>query len=460
MSFLCYEFGVGYLILLTILSIVRNKTAQKATLVAFCVFYFITWDIRTLPIILGTSILIYISSYVLQKVEHRGIRRLILFGTILILLVELGYCKYYNFFMDSAYSVMHKKWNPVEIIVPVGISFFTFQAISYVVDVYKKQIEFRKNILDVFAYILYFPKLISGPIIRPNMFFSQLDNWRFTVDFDRFAKGFQIFLFGAIKKVVIADRLSEVVDAVYQAPGAYNTVSLIFAVLSYTIQIYCDFSGYSDMAIGISNILGIKLPANFNLPYISKNPSEFWRRWHITLSTWFRDYVYIPLGGSRVSNVRIYCNLLIVMLVSGLWHGAGWNFILWGAVHGVAQCIYRFGKQKNCIKIPTAISIVLNFIYINLSWVLFRATSLNHALSILGGIFNISDGINYISIYSVIFIILVVIIQVKGYLRGGSGYYPYLDLRKFRNKILIVAIILLTMLFAYQGETAFIYQQF
>lgn len=460
MSFLSYEFGVGYLILLTILSIIRNRTAQKAALVAFCIFYFITWDIRTLPVILGTSIVIYISAYILQKFKDNRIRRPILVGTMLILIAELAYCKYYNFFMNSVYSVINRKWSPAEIIIPVGISFFTFQAISYVVDVYKNQIDYRKNLLDVFAYILYFPKLISGPIVRPDSFFSQLDNWKFSVDFKRFEKGFQIFLFGAIKKVVIADRLSEVVDAVYQAPGAYNTVSIIFAVLSYTIQIYCDFSGYSDMAIGISNILGIELPANFNLPYISKNPSEFWRRWHITLSSWFRDYVYIPLGGSRVSHVRIYCNIMIVMLISGLWHGAGWNFILWGAVHGIAQCMHRVWKKKKCLNIPSTIALLLNFIYINLSWVLFRAGSLDHALSVYGGIFNISDGINYISIYSVVFIILVIAIQVRGYLRGGNGYYPHLDLSKFRNKIIIIVVILLSMVFAYQGETAFIYQQF
>ena len=255
------------------------------------------------------------------------------------------------------------------------------------------------------------------------------------------------------------------VDAVYRAPAAYNGISVLMAVVGYSVQIYCDFSGYSDMAIGIAKIWDFDLGKNFNLPYLAKNPSDFWRRWHISLSTWFRDYVYIPLGGSRNGKWRTYFNLFITMILSGIWHGANITFIIWGIVHGIGAVVNRaindFMKRRNIkVSLPHGVAISLNFIFVSLAWIVFRANSLAEANSIFMSLFNL-DGINYINVYAVIYIVVLAIVNIFSLKRnGGDVFIINMDLDRFKNKLILATWAWLIVMFMYCGNSAFIYAQF
>jgi alginate O-acetyltransferase complex protein AlgI len=242
------------------------------------------------------------------------------------------------------------------IILPVGISFYTFQSLSYTIDVYRKKIVAEKDFLKLALYISFFPQLVAGPIVRASDFLPQLEEHR-NVSLHNFKIGIQIGIFGLFKKVVIADWLSVFVDDVFSTPNAFHAMSILLAVIAYAIQIYFDFSGYSDMAIGCAKCLGYDFARNFNMPYISRNISEFWRRWHISLSSWLKEYVYIPMGGNRKGICRTYIHNMVTMLLGGLWHGADWTFVAWGGVHGIALCIHKvyrnhFIKINKCLLSP------------------------------------------------------------------------------------------------------------
>lgn len=237
----------------------------------------------------------------------------------------------------------------LDIVLPLGISFYVLTAIGYILYIYYGKYTVETSYLKVLVFLIFFSKILSGPIERGNVFFEKLEHMK-VLTRNRLSTAVQIILFGLIKKLVIADRLGAAVDAVFEHPEIYAAPALICAGISFSIQIYCDFSGYTDIAAGVAYLLGIELCPNFNLPYCSENPSEFWRRWHISLSSWFRDYVYIPMGGSRKKSALTYKNILCTMLLSGLWHGANWTFVLWGLIHGIAQCMYKAIHVK--IKMP------------------------------------------------------------------------------------------------------------
>jgi alginate O-acetyltransferase complex protein AlgI len=247
---------------------------------------------------------------------------------ILIALGVLIFFKYTNFFAASFSDLFGKDYTVQNLILPIGISFYTFSAIGYIVDVKRKKTACR-SLREVALYLAFFPKLTSGPIQRSDDFFRQMEKKR-EIGWNSFEPGIQIFVFGLFKKLVLADRLSVFVNQVYKTPLAFGSMTVFFAAVAYSLQIYFDFSGYSDMAVGIAKILGFTLPKNFNLPYLSHNVTEFWKRWHITLSTWLQDYLYISLGGSRKGRKRTYLNLLLTMLLGGIWHGANWTFLAWG----------------------------------------------------------------------------------------------------------------------------------
>jgi alginate O-acetyltransferase complex protein AlgI len=295
--------------------------------------------------------------------------------------------------------------------------------------------------------------------------------------------GIQIFVFGLFKKVVLADHLAVFVDDVFYAPASYNTPTILLAAVSYSLQIYYDFSGYSDMAIGIAKTFGIALPQNFNLPYMASNVSEFWKRWHISLSSWLQEYVYIPLGGSRAGNGRTYVNLMAIMLISGLWHGNGWTFLTWGALYGVMSCMYRFykriadkplkhgkelhlGRKKQRLHI-NILCVLLNFSMVTLFWIFFRADSMQDALAVIKGIFVYQDGISQMYIWSILAIVILVYASLLAYRKALvnkktaiCGYYPILDLTRFWALVLFFTFIGATIIFGYFGETSFIYGGF
>ncbi|MDX2083682.1 MAG: MBOAT family O-acyltransferase [Rickettsiales bacterium] len=302
-------------------------------------------------------------------------------------LTLLGYFKYANFLIENLNQLLaYFSWTPItfkKVHLPIGISFFTFHAISYLIDIYRQKSKPQKNIFDLALYIAFFPQLIAGPIVRYNFIEKYLNNRRHNLFF--IAYGARRFIIGMIKKVIIANPLGEVVDVIFAMPTQdLSTSTTWIGIICYSLQIYFDFSGYSDMAVGLARIFGFKFPENFNYPYISKSIKEFWRRWHMSLSAWFRDYVYIPLGGNRVSLSHQYFNLVLVFFLCGLWHGASWNFIIWGMFHGFFLVFERLKIGQNFLnKLPNLAKNFYTIFVILVGWVFFRSADLTYAINYL-----------------------------------------------------------------------------
>lgn len=334
-----------------------------------------------------------VNFYLVKELYNKNkYSKLFLILSLLINVGILAFFKYSNFFVENLNSFLSligiKNIHWVRIALPIGISFFTFQSITYTIDVYRNVHKPLKKLSDYLVYILMFPQLVAGPIIRFNTIADQIiDRQKNETDLNRIL-GFQRFCIGLAKKVLIANPLGEGVDALYSAmPDGITSLAVWVAALGYTMQIYFDFSGYSDMAIGIGRMIGFNFPENFNNPYISKSISEFWRRWHITLGTWMRDYLYIPLGGNRVSSARLYLNLWIVFLLSGLWHGASWNFVIWGAYHGLFLILDRLFLLKILKKIGNVPSVLFTFFVTLVGWVFFRVEEFDLAIFYLKKMF-------------------------------------------------------------------------
>lgn len=430
------------------------------------------WDVRFLLLLIAQT---YISYFLAKKIERASTKvqskRFMLLG-VTISLTILGFFKYFQFFVQPFADLFGiQSLGALNIILPVGISFYTFQALSYLIDVYRGELKACDRFLNISLYISFFPQLVAGPIVRASDFLPQLEENR-VMNRSNLVEGLQIFLFGLIKKIVIADRLAVCVDAVFASPRSYSGLSLFLAVVAYSIQIYCDFSGYSDMAIGTAKTFGYDLCRNFDMPYLSKNPSEFWKRWHISLSTWLRDYLYIPLGGNRKGKTRTKINLMLTMLLGGLWHGANWQMVFWGALHGGAlvthkvfreQCNRRGAPITNGVlkQVTSVASMVAMYLFTCLCWVFFRAQSFPDAIIILSRIVTGAGGVQYYFVYTFLFAAIIGVATAIGSARNdGHGYYPLLDLSKFWNKVLLLFVILLTLMFFYAGDTAFIYFQF
>lgn len=388
-------------------------------------------------------------------------------GTIASILM-LGYFKYTNFFISEFGRLFGSDTVTLNIILPLGISFYTFSGLAYLIDIYRGTYPAEKNFLNVALYISFFAKITAGPILRGKDFFPQVKKYR-GVELSAFAVGIQIFVFGLFKKIVMADHLGVFVDDVFFAPTAYNTATVILAVISYSLQIYFDFSGYSDMAIGVAKIVGFDFKPNFNLPYIAKGMSGFWKRWHISLSSWFQDYLYIPLGGSRKGELRTYLNLIIVMAVSGLWHGAGITFIVWGLLHGIGSCVSRVVTKsgKAVGKGIDVLRSIATYIVVALLWVVFRASDFTNAWNVWKGMFTIHDGIfqPYTwSFFGIACLLVGTIMAIMKAKKNGedyvNGYYPILDLSKTIPLAIFFTFCGLTILLGYFGNTAFIYGRF
>ena len=341
---------------------------------------------------LGVSVFVILANlayYPLKKLSQNKRKTVFLTLSIVANLGILGIFKYFNFFVGSAESIFQtlgfqNSFTSLNIILPVGISFYTFQTMSYTIDIYRGQLKATNRFLDFALFVSYFPQLVAGPIERASELLPRILAPR-RLNFKQSTRGLYLILFGLFKKIAIADSIAKSVNSIYEVSGQQvSWLDIVLATFLFAIQIYCDFSGYSDIARGVSKLFGIELMRNFDVPYFSQSPSEFWRRWHISLSTWLRDYLYIPLGGNRRGNV--YRNLMITMVLGGLWHGAGWNFVLWGFYQGALLCIYRFGSKafsSSSIKLfpnswstaKSLLSTVVFFIFTCYGWLLFRANS-------------------------------------------------------------------------------------
>jgi len=319
--------------------------------------------------------------------------RIFFISTVVLNLFILGFFKYGGFVTENINQILHFlqfpqiNLNPIRL--PIGISFFTFQALSYIIDVYRQKISPQKNIINLGLYIALFPQLIAGPIVRYQDIANELVER--TVTTKGFAEGIQRFLFGLSKKVLLANPLAVIADNIFALPQTELTTQLAWlGTVCYTLQIYYDFSGYSDMAIGLGRMFGFHFLENFNYPYISRSIREFWRRWHISLSTWLRDYVYIPLGGNRLGNVRTHLNLLLIFFLCGLWHGASWNFVIWGLYHGIFIVVERLraGQLQRTIWFP--LQILLTIVIVMIGWVIFRCETLPAAIGYLSAMFGMT----------------------------------------------------------------------
>ena len=372
----------------------RNKTVQNIIIVTASLFFYGWWDWRFLGLLLITTLTTFYGGAMIEKTDgDRKKQKWISAGVIMLNLGILFFFKYYNFFIQSfsdTFSLFGKRLsvNTLNIILPVGISFYTFTALSYTIDIYQKKIEATKNLLAYCAYTMFFPSILSGPISRATKQLPQYFKKR-VFNYDKAVEACKLILMGTVMKLCLADRLCIYVDTVYANIPNHNGTTLLFTSILYTIQIYADFAGYSLLAIGSGKLLGIELPTNFIRPYFSKTVTEFWRRWHISLTTWFRDYIYFPLGGNRVSKMRWMLNTMIVFVVSGLWHGAAYTFLIWGALHGACMIIERLLYAKKIkeisdkLNILNILRIVLTFCIVSFAWIFFRAETLGDAIEII-----------------------------------------------------------------------------
>lgn len=398
------------------------------------------------------------------------------FVGVIISVASLCYFKYTNFFISSFGKIVGENFEALKIILPLGISFYTFSAVGYLIDVKRGDVDSR-SFEEVLSYISFFPKITSGPIQESSDYFRQI-NERNSLGLQTFVPGIEIFLFGLFKKIVLADRLSVFVNQVYEMPNTFGSFTVLLGVISYSFQIYFDFSGYSDMAVGVGKMLGFDLPKNFNLPYLAHNVTELWKRWHITLSTWLMKYVYFSLGGNRKGKIRTYVNLILTMVIGGIWHGANWTYVIWGLLHGLALAAHKAwmeltgSAKKTHSVISNIFSIVLTFLFTTFCWIFFRAESFSQAVAVITRIFSFKKGVfqpYYWLIISVVVYCAAVIFAVVKSKKGNKptpkklnvsfvdGYYPALDLSKFWHIVLFFVFAGLIICLAYTGGSPFIY---
>ncbi len=460
----------------------KKLILQNIFLLTASYFFYGLWDYRFLSLIIISSLLDFIIGLQLKKHHSQRIRKILLSISLLVNLGFLLVFKYYNFFVDSFVSLFQQfGYEPsittLKIVLPVGISFYTFQTLSYSIDIYRNKLEPSKSILNFFTYVAFFPQLVAGPIERAINLLPQIERKR-VFDYKNAKLGLRQILWGLFKKVVIADTCALFVDPIFADYTQFSTVGLVAGAVFFAIQIYCDFSGYSDIAIGVSKLLGIELMQNFSFPYFSRDIAEFWRRWHISLSTWFRDYLYIPLGGSRVSKALQLRNIFIIFLVSGFWHGANWTFIFWGLIHALCYIPLLYLKknrknlnvvaENNVIAKPIEFfEVIKTFIIVTFAWVFFRAKNIKEGFDYIVGIFSntfydesfISKvGVKHQDLYIIIFFTVLMFI-IEWFNRSSTFGLGKLPNSKVLRYVFYV-FLCLTVLEFFSGKSEFIYFQF
>jgi alginate O-acetyltransferase complex protein AlgI len=489
MIFTSWPFALFFCVFYAVLLPLRTRWQRLVLVLLGSITFYALWDYRFVPVILAPGLVDYWCAIRIEESERH--RKAWLACSIAFNLLLLGYFKYTNFLIDTVASVLGIEPLHLSIILPVGISFFTFKTMSYTIDVYRGELEACRSLRKYLTFIFYFPELIAGPIVRASVLLPQLSR-SLRPSGRRFLLGTQIVLLGVTKKLLLADRLAVFVDGVFAHPGQFDSLTLSLAVLAYALQVYCDFSGYSDIAIGISKIIGLDLPENFNMPYLATSLSEFWRRWHMTLSSWLRDYLYIPLGGNRHGRWLTYRNLMLTMLLGGLWHGANWTFVIWGGLHGLFLVIQRLWVRFVPLKdrVPAVFYWTVTFLGVNLAWIFFRAPNLPTAWLIVTRIATLNAA-GFRWIYEPLLLLLPLVI-VAHYIgiraaraAGGdslvararsvfagvetveavrphraAGIYAILQLETFMGAFTVTAWLLVLALFCELKSSPFIYFQF
>ena len=462
---------------------VVDKSLKLQNFLLLCASYFFygSWDWRFLFLLIFSTLLDYYTGIKMCQTSSKHSRKFWLWLSICINLGFLGLFKYYNFFAESFAEVWAKVGlhvNPwtLRVILPVGISFYTFHGLSYVIDIYKQRIKAERNFVDYAFFVSFFPLLVAGPIERATHLLPQIKKER-RFDYLQAADGLRQILWGLFKKAVIADQCAQFANTIFANQATYSGSTLVLGALFFTFQIYCDFSGYSDIALGVARLFGIDLLRNFAFPYFSRDIAEFWRRWHISLSTWFRDYLYIPLGGSKGGTLKRVTNTFIIFLVSGFWHGANWTFIAWGFLNALyIMPSIIFNTNRNNLEIvakgrylPTLkelFEMVLTFCLVVFAWIFFRSDSLTHAINYIGKIFSSSlftiprfDASSAQVVQT--FILIMIFLTIEWFGRENQYAIAKMSLFKNRSYRLAFYFALILTIFLFMGkEQQFIYFQF
>ena len=498
MVFTSWAFVAFFAIVLIGLRVLRTRTQRHLLLLVASSYFYAYSEAWYLLLLATPSVIDYVCSIRIEDSDDPRVRKRWLVFSIVSNLGLLGYFKYANFFVESFGALFDRPVPHLDIVLPIGISFYTFKTLSYTVDVYRRELKACRSWLQYAMFVTYFPELVAGPIVRASVFLPQIGR-SLRPSWHRAVVGAQVVLLGLTKKLLIADRLAALVDPVFANPHAFDSATVLSAVVAYSLQIYFDFSGYSDMAIGISRIIGFDLPENFDMPYISTSITEFWRRWHITLSSWLRDYLYIPLGGNRKGPWRTYLNLFLTMLLGGLWHGAGWTFVFWGFLHGTGLAVHKMwmsvvpASRSRARKVAGWLA---TYAFVCVGWIFFRASSFSVAVVILRKVLWLDPaGIHYM--YLPLFLLLPIVVlghvigiaAAKHHALGplqarrvgapawasrlygrrapfavrphtAAGLYVLLPLPGFAGGFLLAVWVLVVYLFSSLNTSPFIYFQF
>ena len=462
MVFTSISFIYYFLPLLLICYFVVPKKFRNIILLMFSVLFYFYGEPKYILLMLIEVLISYVVGLLIDKYKSKNILIIGIFIHVLL----FGIFKYFNFVIINVNNLFHSNLNLLNVVLPIGISFYTFQIISYEIDVYNKKVNVQNNILKYFLYVFLFPQLIAGPIVRYQDVNNEIDNRNVT--FEMFANGLRRFIIGLSKKVIIANNLGELCNIYLNLGDKSVLFTWIFAI-SYMLQIYFDFSGYSDIAIGLGKMLGFNFPENFNYPYMAKSITDFWRRWHMTLSSWFRDYVYIPLGGNKKGVLKQIRNILVVWSLTGLWHGASWNFIVWGLYFGILLILEKFILKKYFSNVPKFIKGIYTLFLVMISFVIFQGDSLSSAFNIIKGLFGLNGElfINNVTLYYLkgyfLFIVLGVI--------GSTNYVKNLVIKISNGKgkkiinilepiYLLILLIIVTMYLIDSSYNPFLYFRF
>lgn len=462
MVFTSISFIYYFLPLLLIFYFVVPKKFRNIILLMFSVLFYFYGEPKYILLMLIEVLISYVVGLLIDKYKSKNILIIGIFIHVLL----FGIFKYFNFVIINVNNLFHSNLNLLNVVLPIGISFYTFQIISYEIDVYNKKVNVQNNILKYFLYVFLFPQLIAGPIVRYQDVNNEIDNRNVT--FEMFANGLRRFIIGLSKKVIIANNLGELCNIYLNLGDKSVLFTWIFAI-SYMLQIYFDFSGYSDIAIGLGKMLGFNFPENFNYPYMARSITDFWRRWHMTLSSWFRDYVYIPLGGNKKGVLKQIRNILIVWSLTGLWHGASWNFIVWGLYFGILLILEKFILKKYFSNVPKFIKGIYTLFLVMISFVIFQGDNLSNDFNIIKGLFGLNGElfINNVTLYYlkgyVLFIVLGLI--------GSTNYVKNLVIKISNGKgkkiinilepiYLLILLIIVTMYLIDSSYNPFLYFRF
>ncbi|MEF2230151.1 MAG: MBOAT family O-acyltransferase [Pseudodesulfovibrio sp.] len=465
MIFYSPEFLIFFCCLLLGLGVLRSNGPRKALLLAASYYFYAYWDWRFLGLIMVSTAVDFFIGKALGRTDDPARRKGLLGVSLAVNLGLLGFFKYYNFFIDSLRPIIEGLgWNAVtlDILLPVGISFYTFQTLSYTIDVYRRELEPQENPVDFALFVAFFPQLVAGPIVRAAHFLPQLTGYK-PLTRANFYMGFQIFIYGMFKKVFIADRLAIFSDHVFANAGAYDAATTWMAAAAFHTQVYFDFSGYSDMAIGAACVLGYDLGTNFNFPFFARSINEFWSRWHLSLSTWVRDYIYFPLGGSRKGRIRGYVNSFLAMVLCGLWHGATWNCVIWGGMHGlgtVANSAWRhLGLGGGASRIAKFASWAATLAFVAGVTVFLRSQNLHQAGLMFRQMFVPEPGLTWLNP----FVLFVWAAMIPVYWLEATGRWKRIfvpERARWFSPALLFCLIWLVVVFYPTGFQPFFYFQF